>query len=216
VLGVVFLYVAAMVVLLLLVPWQATSTRLSPFTQALRLLPIPVATPLFNALILVASFSVLAGGFYATVWMLTSLAEAEEAPAFLRPAQRGGLAPTAVAATGAALLASLAAAYVLPKSAYTDLTSAGSYFTLLNWLLILGAFLRWRRRHRGPVLGLAFGAPYGAIVTAVVIVVLGVQSARTPAFQAGMWTFVAAIVALAATYLAVVRKGPVRGVQSPG
>lgn len=199
--GVVLLYVAAMAVLLLLVPWQATSTRVSPFTQALRLLPIPIATPLFNALILIASFSVMAGGFYATAWMLASLAEAGEAPRFLRSKQVGRLAPTTVAVSGIAVLASLVAAYILPKSAYTDLTAAGSYFSLLNWLLILGSFLRWLPKNRKPALPLAFGSPVGTWLTVLAIVALGIQSARTRTFQPGLWTFLVVIALVAGTYV---------------
>lgn len=199
--GVVFLYLAAMAVLLLLVPWEATSTKVSPFTQALRLLPIPVATPLFNALILVSSFSVMAGGFYATAWMLQSLAQAGEAPGLFRSKTPGHLGPGTVAASGIAVLASLTAAYILPKSAYTDLTAAGSYFSLLNWLLILGSFLRWLSKNRKRALPLAFGSPIGTWLTVAAIVALGIQSARTRTFQPGLWTFLVVLALVAGAYL---------------
>ncbi len=203
--GVVFLYVVAMAVLLLLVPWQGTSTRVSPFTQALRFLPIPLATPLFNALILISSFSVMAGGFYATAWMLESLSRAGEAPKLFQSRKAGTLSRSTVIASGLGVLVSLTAAYVLPKSAYTDLTAAGSYFSLLNWLLILGSFLRWLPKNAAPPLRLAFGAPISTWVTIVAIVALGIQSARSPTFQPGLWTFLVVIAIVSGVYLVTSR-----------
>jgi L-asparagine transporter-like permease len=190
-LGVVLLYTGSVLALLLIVPWTILSPHQSPFVTALLRHGLPVPADIFNAVILVASFSVMAGTFYATEWMVISLALARGAPALFR--HRGGGRPwPALVATAAGVLATLVLAFLLPKAVYTDLTAASSYFSFVNWLLILLAFAVWYARHRRPddtISRLAFGAPYATWITAAAIVALGLYSVTEPAFHLGFLVF---------------------------
>jgi len=57
----VILYTLAIGLLLLIEPWQNVNTTESPFVLTLARSGAPFLAPLFNAVILIASFSVMAG-----------------------------------------------------------------------------------------------------------------------------------------------------------
>lgn len=190
-LGVVGLYAVSVASLMLLVPYTHLSPHQSPFVTALGTYHMIWFSWVFNGAILFASFSVMAGTFYATEWMLISMADAKGAPAFYRHA--GGGRPFAALVTTAIFVAlTLILAFVLPSTVYTDLTAASSYFSFVNWLLILLAFAAWHKRIRKAgqtVSRLVFGAPYGAWIMAGAIVALGIYSATIPSFRLAFYVF---------------------------
>ncbi len=205
--AVVLLYALSVLALVLLIGYQHLSVHQSPFVTVLARYRLVWFGGIFNAVILIASFSVMAGTFYATEWMLISLALQRGAPKYFRHAGRGR-PMAALAATAGMVLATMILAFVLPKTVYTDLTAASSYFTFVNWLLILLAFIVWHRR-RGrsehTVSGLAFGAPYGAIVMAAAILTLGIYSVTVPSFRLGFYVFAGLTVLIVAAWLAAGR-----------
>jgi L-asparagine transporter-like permease len=190
-LGVVGLYALSVGGLMLLVPYTRMSPHQSPFVTALGMYHLVWFSWVFNAVILVASFSVMAGTFYATEWMLISMALEKGAPSLYRHA--GGGRPYASLMTTALLvIATLVLAFMLPQTVYTDLTAASSYFSFVNWLLILLAFAAWFRRVRKPeqtISRLALGAPYVTWVMAAAIVALGIYSATVPSFRLAFYVF---------------------------
>lgn len=194
--GVALLYVLSVSALVLLVRYTSFSPRQSPFVTALAQYHFVWFASIFNGVILIASFSVMAGTFYAAEWMLISIAAQKGAPKVFARSITGRPVP-ALAATAVMVLATVALAFVLPSSAYTDLTAASSYFSFTNWLLILLAFAVWHLRARRPdqaVSRLAFGAPYGAVVMAAAIVALGVYSVGVRSFRPGFYVFAAATI----------------------
>jgi L-asparagine transporter-like permease len=216
--GVVLLYTGSVLALLLLVPWTILSPHQSPFVTALLRHGLPVPADIFNGVILIASFSVMAGTFYATEWMVISLALSRGAPTLFR--HRGGGRPwPALLATAAAVLATLVLAFVLPKAVYTDLTAASSYFSFVNWVLILLAFAVWYARHRRPdetISRLAFGAPYATWITAAAIVALGIYSVTEPAFQLGFLVFAVSTAVVTGVWFVMPHPRRPRVVPSPG
>jgi L-asparagine transporter-like permease len=209
-LTVVLLYALSVLGLVLLVPWTMLSPHQSPFVTALAHFHYMLPSAVVNGAILVASFSVMAGTFYATEWMLIALALDKGAPKLFRHSGPGRPWPALLATTGL-LLATLVLAFVLPSTVYTDLTASSSYFSFVNWLLILLAFAVWYGRHRKPehaISGLAFGAPYGAWFMAAAIAGLGIYSATVPSFQLGFYLFVAMSAVISGTWFLFVRRRP--------
>lgn len=197
---VVGLYTVSVGLLLLLLPWNHYGPHRSPFVTALDAVHLGVLARLFNAVILIASFSVMAGTFYATEWMLISLARRGDAPA--RLGRQGASRPyPALLATAVATLATLVLAFVLPRTVYTDLTAASSYFSFVNWLFILLAFAVWVRRQPPPPgrrSALAMAPPGGPWATATAVAALGAYSVTVPAFRLGFWVFLATTAAITA------------------
>ncbi len=142
----VTLYMFSIGLLLLSEPWQQINTSASPFVLALARSGVPFLAPAFNAVILVASFSVMAGSVYSANQILVSLGEEREGPSFAtytagpRHAQIGALAVTACCVAGA-----IGISYILPDNVYNFLISASSFCNLFMYVLILWSFLRWRK-----------------------------------------------------------------------
>lgn len=191
--GVVGLYALSVASLMLVVHYTRVSSHQSPFVTALGLYHLVWFSWVFNGVILIASFSVMAGTFYATEWMLISMALQKGAPMFYRHAGKGRPYP-ALITTALLVIATLVLAFMLPRTVYTDLTAASSYFSFVNWLLILLAFAAWFRRVRKPgetVSRLALGAPYVTWIMAGAIVALGIYSATVPSFRLAFYVFAA-------------------------
>lgn len=213
--GVVLLYVLAILGLIIIVPWTFLGPHQSPFVTALDHYGLRLPADVFNGVILVASFSVMAGTFYATEWMLITLSLRRGAPPLFQHQGTGRPWP-ALTATSAAILITLILAFVLPSTVYTDLTAASSYFSFVNWLLILLAFAVWHRRHRKPehpVSALAFAPPYGAWVMAAAIVALGIYSVTVQSFQLGFVVFAGVSLIVSAMWLLFLRKRGLRPVK---
>lgn len=207
VLGVIALYVGSIMGLLLLTSWTRLSTRESPFVQVLLHFHLNAFSNVFNAAILIASFSVMAGTFYATEWMLITMADEGEAPRWLRWHTGDRPLPSLITIAAAVML-TLVLAFILPRTVYTDLTSASSYFTFVNWTVILLAFAIWfgrAQKERPAISYLAFFPPYGAWGMSVAVVGLGVYSATIPAFQMGFWVFAATMAVVSIVYALVIR-----------
>ncbi len=208
--GVVMLYAGSVLALLLLVPWTLLSPHQSPFVTALDHFGLGLPASVFNGAILVASFSVMAGTFYATEWMLITIALRRDAPRLFRHQGRGR--PwAALIATATAVLATLVLAFTLPRTVYTDLTAASSYFSFVNWLLILLAFAVWHQRARRPehqVSRLVLFPPYGPWVMAAAVAALGAYSATVPAFRLGFLVFAGLSLILTAIWFVFRRREP--------
>lgn len=206
--GVVALYAVSVAGLVSLVDYSQLSPHQSPFVTVLNAYHFLWFSRAFNAVILIASFSVMAGTFYATEWMLISMALQRGAPQLFRHSGSGRPYP-ALTATAALVLSSLVLAFVLPRSVYTDLTAASSYFSFVNWLLILLAFVVWHTRARRAgqtVSRLAWGAPYGSAVMAAAIVVLGFYSVSVPSFRLGFVVFCGLTLAILASWFVRARR----------
>lgn len=168
------LYVLSILFLLLVLPWNQASTKISPFVEAFHHANLTVLGDILNGVILVASFSVMAGSVFSANQILQSLAKGGEAPKFAtkvskkRETPYGSLAITAV---GLAIFIGLS--YILPSQVYNFLISASSFFTFFTYFIICMTFLYWRRkRPKQKVSRLAFFQPWSTVITMAAILFL--------------------------------------------
>ncbi|WP_067933722.1 amino acid permease [Alicyclobacillus kakegawensis] len=201
------LYTLSIALLLCVVPWQGVSTNTSPFVAALHRMGVPVLGQIFNAVILVASFSVMSGAVFAANEILIGLAQQRVAPDFVRWG-RGGRQTGALLATTVCIVAAVVLSYSLPANVYSFLISASSFFTFMTWFVIFWTFLSWRRRaatdHRF-VSSLAFGQPWMTVVMMLFIVVLAGYALTNRDQRLGFYTCVVIWAILAAVYAVFLR-----------
>lgn len=191
VLSLAFLYITAIFFVMTLEPWSNLGTSASPFVIAIQNTGMPLIVTLFNAVILVAAFSVMAGSIFSANQILVSLANEQEAPRFIRHKGPGGRQTWALAVTTGAIAIALLVSNLLPENVYNFLISASSFGALFNWLVILASFLRWRRQtHQAFVSKLAFGQPISTILTMILIVTLAGYALFQHDQRLGFYAFV--------------------------
>jgi len=167
------LYLASIALVLWFVPWQRINTSASPFVAAITANGSVVFAAIFNGVIMVAAFSVMAGALYSANRILVALGHSHDAPRFVTFQSRQGTAWTALLLSAILIAVALGVSAILPANVYGFLVSASSYFTFLNWFLILLSFIRWQARrdtlHQFTSI-LSFGKPVSTWLTAIVLV----------------------------------------------
>jgi len=204
VLSLAFLYITAIFLVMTLEPWSNLGTSASPFVIALQNTGMPLIVTLFNGVILVAAFSVMAGSIFSANQILVSLADEQEAPRFIRRKGPGGGQTWALAITTGAIAIALLVSNLLPENVYNFLISASSFGALFNWLVILASFLRWRRQTRQAFVSkLAFGQPISTILTMILIVTLAGYALFQHDQRLGFYAFVSISAGIVILYLLV-------------
>ncbi|MCL6631247.1 MAG: amino acid permease [Alicyclobacillus herbarius] len=201
------MYVISVGLLLCIEPWQRMSTKTSPFVVGFGHMGLPVFGQIFNAVILVASFSVMAGAIFSANQILISLAHARVAPRFATR-RKGNRQYGALVITTVCLAAVVNLSYILPSNVYSFLISASSFFTFMTWFVILWTFLVWRKKTTGDdqfVSTLAFGQPWMTIVTMVFIVILAGYALTDKDQRLGFYTCLAVWALLCAVYALFLR-----------
>jgi len=140
------LYMAAMAVLLPVLPASAFTPEVSPMVMALRTVGFPGLAGGFNFVIVTASLSTMLAAMYGLGRMLYSLAEEGQAPGFLRRLSPTGAPRTALLASGASMLVGVVLAFALPRQVYLFLVSSAGFALLFSYLSILASQLVIRRR----------------------------------------------------------------------
>lgn len=205
--GIIVLYVLSMLVLVSLTPWNSVYTDKSPFVQAFDQVGSPWASSGLNIVILMAAFSVMAATYYTSIQMLVSLAEANEAPAFLKRSAANGIYRNAWLAVGAAAVGIVALSFIVPGKFFNYLVAASSYITFLNWSVNLLTYLIWRNRrdasetYESPLI---WGRA-GAFVTLAAIGWLFVMSLRVADFRMGFYAAAAIVAIVSLSYAAYSR-----------
>lgn len=169
------LYMLSIAGVLLILPLNQISTQDSPFVQALQHMHYHVLADILNGVVLIASFSVMAGSVFSANQILMSLGHTGEAPAFvMRSSRKRNIQFGALIFTAIGLAIFIGLSYILPSSVYNFLISASSFFTFFNWFIMLFTFIAWRRRSPGKHASrLAFGQPFLTFLTMALIVFLG-------------------------------------------
>lgn len=202
-------YVLSIGGLLLIEPWQTVSTKTSPFVLALEHAGMPVLAYIFNAVVLVASFSVMAGAVFSANQIVVSLGKDREAPRFVSKTSKRDVPYGALSSTAGGIFIAIGAAFILPSNIYNFLISASSFMTFFYWFMMLWTFLKWRNTkegRQGEVSRLAFGQPVSTVITMVAIVVLTVYALFQKDQQIAFYAFAIITMIIGVSYLFVKKK----------
>nr|WP_246569984.1 amino acid permease [Lentibacillus saliphilus] len=134
------MYVASIAAVLALVSWQNVTADESPFITALNAYQIPLVDDLLNGVMIVAGFSTMVASMYATLTMLTSLAEDHDAPPVLAKKGNWKVPIPAFLFTSAAVIVSVVIALLLPDKIFEYVTTAAGLMLIFNWAFILVTF----------------------------------------------------------------------------
>lgn len=144
-LGVTALYTIAAVILVLLLPAGKLDVATSPFIAILGLFAIPYGADVLNFILVTAALSSLNSQIYSSSRMLLSLAEHGEAPRAAAVRNRKGVPVAAVLLSGAVLVGTSLASYILPEKVFIYTISASGILALVNWMSISATHYFYRR-----------------------------------------------------------------------
>src|ERR1700678_441143 len=179
----IIFYVAAIVVMLAMTPWNQTGGDItaSPFVRAFSAAGIPYAAGLMNLVVVTAALSSSNADLYLSTRMIFSLARGGYAPASLGRLSARGVPLRALAISTTGMIVAIMLAIYEPEKAFLllyGIAVAGMYFV---WLVILFSHLGFRRAI-GPARAarLPLRLPLHPIPTLVGIVALIAIAATTP------------------------------------
>ncbi|MFL0198525.1 amino acid permease [Clostridium sp. WILCCON 0269] len=201
-LGVIILYVISMFIIVSTVKWNLMNTNISPFVQSFNKMGYKWASTLTNAVILIATLSVMSGTYYSCVQILVSLSSASESPKIFKNTTQRGFYRNAWIATGLLPLLVVLISFVLGTKLFNYLISSSSYFSFFNWIINLITYIIWLKKRSEKEI---YNSPLikgrlGTIITIIVILVLLVISLRVSDFRIGFYVSLAVLASICISY----------------
>ncbi|HWR42410.1 amino acid permease [Sporomusa sp.] len=151
VVGLVGLYVTAVIAVLLLVPTTVLTTDQSPLVTALTAWNLNWAGNVINIVLVTAILSTMLAAMFGLGRMLRSLADEGHAPAWVR--DKGEIPFKGIVFSGAAMLGGLGLGLLLPAQVYLFLVSSGGFALLFSYMVILLTHYKLRKKQGCPPQG---------------------------------------------------------------
>ena len=200
-------YVAAIVVLVAIVPWNSQPTgegvTASPFVLVFQQVGIPAAAHLVNFVVLVAALSAMNCNLYTATRTLFSLARAGQAPRTLGTVSANGVPVGALVATSSGLVAAVLLAAWLPGDAFFHLFGVALFAGLFAWLTSFITHVRfrraWAREGRALPLRLAGGSVW-SVLGALTVFAIMLTSWWLPAMHVTLLVGIPWVVLLSVVY----------------
>lgn len=138
------IYVTALSLALLLIPYTSFKEDKSPFVEALSGFNLDFFPHVFTAAIIIAGFSTMSASLFSVTTILLTLSEEGDAPAiFSKQSKKKLKMPLpAIALTSIGLVISIVTSLLLPGKVYEYITTAAALMLLYNWLFILMMYHR--------------------------------------------------------------------------
>jgi AAT family amino acid transporter len=145
----IFFYIASMLVLVTIVPWQSIQpggdVTASPFVTVFRLMHVPAATHLMNFVVLTAALSSMNCDLYLSTRMMFSLSRGGYGPKVLGRVTRRGVPLPALLTSALGLAVATVVAVLFPSSAYVYLFGIALFGGLFVWMMIFLTHIFFRR-----------------------------------------------------------------------
>ena len=145
----ILFYVAAIAIMVAMVPWNETSSSStvsgSPFVTAFVAIRLPFAAAIMNFVVLTAALSSVNTNLYLSTRMLYSLGQEGYVPRWMGKVSRNGVPHLALLASTAGIIAAILLAIFAPKNAFLMLYGAAVAGMLFVWFVILRTHLRFRQ-----------------------------------------------------------------------
>ena len=146
----ILFYLAAITVLLAVVPWNqiqpGESITASPFVRVFSLMGVPAAAHIVNFVVLTAALSSMNCNLYLATRMVFSLARGGYAPRRFGEVSAKGTPVAALLVSAGGLLIATLFAWRFPNSAYVYMFGIALFGGLFVWFMIFVTHLFFRRR----------------------------------------------------------------------
>lgn len=161
VLGLSAIYLATVIVLVGVIPWNQTGLSESPFVTVLSRSGIPGAGAVMNFVVLTAALSAANANLYLVARTLFSLARAGYVPATLGAVNSRGTPLNALLTSTLGLAGAMLVQWAWPESAYVGFLGVALFGGLLVWGMIFVTHIRFRAAWARSGQPLPFRSPFG-------------------------------------------------------
>lgn len=140
-------YIGALLVIIMVNPWDTLNPSESPFVEMFGLIGIPIAAGIINFVVLTSAASAGNSGMFSTSRMLYSLGRNKQAPKAFgklnsRSVPKNGLLFSTIIVSIGALLSKL-----IPDNAFSIVTTISSICFLWVWTVIIISHIRYKKRN---------------------------------------------------------------------
>ena len=153
-------YIGALLILLILYPWNKIGTTGSPFVEIFSAIGIPAAAHILNFVVITAALSVYNSGIYSNARMLHGLALQGNAPKFLTRVSGNGIPINGVLASSVVTLVAVILNFLAPGKVFLYLISIATIAGIFNWAMILVTHLKFRQAEEGRSEKILFKMPW--------------------------------------------------------
>ncbi|WP_280265666.1 amino acid permease [Nocardia wallacei] len=213
-------YVASILLVVTILPWDDAKVLTSPFVSALDTMGVPAAGTVMQVVILTAVLSVLNSAIYVSSRMLYVLTRDGDAPAGLVRVNRRGVPARAVLLGTVAAWCAVVASYVSPDRVFTFLVNSIGVLLAFLYLAVMFSQLRLRARlQREDPAALTYRLWFHPYLSWLVITALAavlVSAAIMPSMRTQLISSTVTLVVVAAIYPLRAKFGktpPIRDVQ---
>ena len=139
-------FVGSIFLLAVILPWNSAELEASPYVSAFKVMGIPYADHIMNAVVLTAVLSCLNSGLYTSSRMLFVLAARSEAPMALMSVNKAGVPMAAILSSTVVGFLCVIAAAVSPDRVFSFLLNSSGAVILFVYLLIAISQIILRKR----------------------------------------------------------------------
>ena len=156
-------YIAALLAILVVIPWRRFASGESPFVMMFSLAGLGAAASMVNFVVITSAASSVNSGVFSTGRMLFGLADEGSAPLIFRRLNRGGVPAPALFVTVPLLLTSVPLLYAGGPviDVFTLVTTVASLLFLFVWTMIIVSYFVYARRHADRRAGSTYKMPGG-------------------------------------------------------
>ncbi|MFD8500887.1 amino acid permease [Amycolatopsis sp. NPDC059657] len=166
-------YVGSVVLLAMLMPWDAYSKKESPFVTVLSHVGIPHAGSVMNLVVLTAAMSSLNSGLYSTGRILRSMSLAGSAPKFTGRMNKNQVPFGGIMLTAAVCVVGVALNAIVPSEAFEIVLNFAAIGILATWAIIVLCHLLFvRKAKRGELTRPSYRLPFSPFTEIVTLVFL--------------------------------------------
>ncbi|KFI68102.1 Aromatic amino acid:H+ symporter [Bifidobacterium magnum] len=141
-------YIAALGIIMAVVPWNLIDGQMSPFVQIFDSVGIRIAAGILNFVCLTAVMSVYNSGLYSNSRMLYSLARQHNAPQILGRLNFHGVPVMGVLISALITALAVVIVFLWPDFAFNYLMSIATIAGIINWTMIMITELKFRKAVR--------------------------------------------------------------------
>ncbi|NIH16377.1 L-asparagine permease [Serratia symbiotica] len=183
-------YVGSVVLLVLLLPWNAYQAGQSPFVTFFSQLGVPYIGTIMNIVVLTAALSSLNSGLYSTGRILRSLSMGGSAPKFMAKMSIQQVPYAGILVTCSIYVIGVLLNYLVPSRVFEIVLNIASLGIISSWAFIIVCQMRLRKAihagHAKPVYFKMPGAPFTSWLTLAFLLAVVIMMAFD--YPNGTWT----------------------------